>query len=67
VRASPICVDVRMARWSVTLIRKRADHLGTVVAPNEKEAIKLAMVRFEIASWRQNRILVTKISGGDDD
>jgi hypothetical protein len=56
-----------MARWSVTLIRKRADHLGTVVAPNEKEAIKLAMVRFEIASWRQNRILVTKISGGDDD
>ena len=42
-----------MARWSVTLIRKRAEHLGTVVAPNEKEAIELAMVRFEIASDRQ--------------
>jgi hypothetical protein len=56
-----------MPRWSVTLIRKRAEHLGTVVAPTEKKAIELAMVRFEIASWRQNRIVVTKISGGDDD
>ena len=36
-----------MPRWSVNLIRKRAEHLGTVVAPNEKEAIELAIMRFD--------------------
>jgi hypothetical protein len=29
-----------MPRWSVDIIRKKSEHLGTVVAANEKEAIK---------------------------
>ena len=28
-----------MARWRVDIIRKRAEHLGTVEAANEREAI----------------------------
>jgi hypothetical protein len=30
---------VKMARWRVDIIRKRAEHLGTVEAATEKEAI----------------------------
>jgi len=29
-----------MPRWSVDIIRHRAEHLGTVVAPNKKEDIR---------------------------
>jgi hypothetical protein len=29
---------VRMPRWRVDIIRKRAEHLGTIEAANEKEA-----------------------------
>jgi hypothetical protein len=36
-----------MPRWSVDIIRHRAEHLGTVVAPNEKEAIKTAIAIYE--------------------
>jgi hypothetical protein len=31
---------VKMARWRVDIIRKRAEHLGTVEAATEKEAIE---------------------------
>ena len=31
-----------MARWRVDIIRKRAEHLGTVEAANEREAIENA-------------------------
>jgi hypothetical protein len=51
-----------MARWRVDLIRKRAEHLGTVVANTEKEAIAAAIKRFEIEPARQYRIAVSKIS-----
>ena len=56
-----------MPRWSVDLIRKRGERLGTVEAPNEKEANKAAIKRFEIEPARQNRIAVSKISNKDDD
>ena len=56
-----------MARWSVDIIRKRAEHLGTVVANTEKQAIAAAIKRFEIEPARQNRIAVSKISNRDDD
>ena len=42
-----------MARWRVDIIRKRAEHLGTVEAPNESEAIFEAIKRFEIPPDRQ--------------
>jgi hypothetical protein len=45
-----------MARWRVDIIRKRAEHLGTVVANTEKEAIAVAIKQFEIEPARQNRI-----------
>jgi hypothetical protein len=32
-----------MARWSVELIRARTQHLGTVVARDEKEAVAVAI------------------------
>ena len=34
-----------MARWRVDIIRKRAEHLGTVEAATEKEAIEQAQRR----------------------
>jgi hypothetical protein len=29
-----------MSRWRVDIIRKRAEHLGTIEAANEKEAVE---------------------------
>jgi hypothetical protein len=55
-----------MPRWAVDIIRHRAEHLGTVVAPNEKEAIKTAIATYQIERARRNRITVTKISDKDD-
>jgi hypothetical protein len=55
-----------MARWRVDIIRKRAEHLGTVEADTEKEAIEKAAKRFEIPPERRNRIAVQKISKNKD-
>jgi hypothetical protein len=55
-----------MARWRVDIIRKRAEHLGTVEAPNESEAILEAIKRFEIPPDRQNRITVEKMTKNKD-
>jgi 1,2-phenylacetyl-CoA epoxidase PaaB subunit len=49
-----------MPRWRVDIIRKRAEHLGTVEAANEKEAIEKAAERFDIPPERHNRIAVQK-------
>ena len=59
--------DDTMPRWSVDTIRKRAEHLGMVVAANESEAIKVAVATFDIEPARRNRITVIKISNNDDD
>ena len=55
-----------MPRWRVDIIRKRAEHLGTVEAATEKEAIEKAAERFEIPPDRRNRIAVQKISKNRD-
>ena len=55
-----------MARWSVDIIRKKSEHLGMVVAANEKEAIKAAIAIYQIETARRNRITVTKVSDKDD-
>ena len=57
---------VRMPRWRVDIIRKRAEHLGTVEAATEKEAIEKAAERFDIPSERRNRIAVQKMSKSKD-
>jgi hypothetical protein len=51
-----------MPRWRVDIIRRRAEHLGTVDAANEKEAIEKAAKEFDIPPERQNRIVVEKVS-----
>jgi hypothetical protein len=55
-----------MARWRVDIIRKRAEHLGTVEAANAQEAVKIAAERFDIPPERQNRIAVEKVSKNKD-
>jgi hypothetical protein len=50
-----------MPRWRVDIIRKRAEHLGTVEAASEKEAIEKAAKQFNIPPGRRNRITVQKI------
>ena len=48
-------------RWRVDIIRKRTEHLGTVEAATEKEAIEKAAERFEIPTERRNRTAVQKM------
>ena len=55
-----------MPRWRVNIIRKRAEHLGTVEAANANEAIKIAAKEFDIPLERQNRITVEKVSKNKD-
>jgi hypothetical protein len=55
-----------MPRWRVDIIRKRAEHLGTVEAANAEEAVKGAAKRFDIPPERQNRIAVEKVSKGKE-
>lgn len=55
-----------MPRWSVDIIRKRAERLGTIEAANEKEAIEKAAKEFDIPPERQNRIAVEKVSKNKD-
>jgi hypothetical protein len=57
---------VRMPRWRVDVIRKRAEHLGTVEAATEREAIEKAAERFDIPPERRNRIAVQKMSKSKD-
>jgi hypothetical protein len=55
-----------MPRWSVDIIRKRAEHLGIVEAANANEAIKVAAKEFDIPPERQNRIVHEKLSKSKD-
>jgi hypothetical protein len=65
-RASQAPTGIRIPRWRVDIIRKRAEHLGTVEAANAQEAIKIAARRFDIPPERQNRIAVEKVSKSKD-
>jgi hypothetical protein len=51
-----------MRQWSVDIIRGRwTEHLGTIEAPDQREAFRLAIEQFEIPIERQNRLFVVKI------
>jgi hypothetical protein len=52
-----------MQRWSADIIRRGrwTEHLGTVEAPNQREAYRLAIEKFEVPIERQNRLFVVKI------
>jgi hypothetical protein len=55
-----------MARWRVDIIRRRAEHLGTVETADANEAIKIAAKEFDIPPERQNRIAVEKVGKSKD-
>ena len=54
-----------MPRWRVDIIRKQAEHLGTVEADFKKEAIEKAAKRFGIEPARGFKIVLEKISERD--
>ena len=49
-----------MARWRIDIIRKRAEHLGTIEAVSEKDAIEKAAKEFDIPPERRNRLVAQK-------
>jgi hypothetical protein len=51
-----------VARWRVDIIRAHAEHLGTVEAANDKEAIDKAVIQFDIPPERKDRIVVQRVS-----
>jgi hypothetical protein len=53
-----------MANWRVEIIGgtgRRHEQLGTVEAPNQREAYRLAIERFDIPIERQGRLFVVKL------
>jgi hypothetical protein len=53
--ASPIPL-----RWAVRLIRKRAELLGVVYAPDEPSAIEAAVQEFGITDEQRKRIMLSR-------
>jgi hypothetical protein len=52
-----------MARWRVEIIvgRRRVERFGTVEAPNQREAYRLAIEKFDVPIERQVRLFVVKL------
>jgi hypothetical protein len=66
-RASPPVPSLHPIRnrgpcsWAVSLIRKRAEYLGAVVAPNREAAEAAAVEWFSLDSWQRKRLVLTEI------
>lgn len=54
-----------MARWWVDVIGKHLQHLGTIVAANERQALEEAIKLFNVRPALRSKIAVTKISEKD--
>ena len=54
-----------MPRWRVDIIRKRAEHVGTIEADTEREAIEKAIQVFRIEQAVRFKLVVQKISERD--
>jgi hypothetical protein len=50
-----------MPRWRVDVLRKRAEHLGIVTAPNAQEALIRAASLFRIEPAKYSKLMITKI------
>jgi len=53
-----------MASWRVEIIGgtgRRHEQFGTVEAPNQREAYRLAIEKFDIPIERQGRLFVVKL------
>jgi len=55
-------LDPTMPPWSVDIIRgRRTEHLGIIEAPDQREAYRLAIEKFNVPIERQNRLFVGKL------
>jgi hypothetical protein len=54
-----------MARYSVDIIGKKLQHLGTVVASDERKALEEAIRQFVIRPALRPKVTVTKIADND--
>ena len=50
-----------MTRWSVDIIGKHLQHLGTVLAENERKALEEAIKQFAVSPALRSNIVVTKV------
>jgi hypothetical protein len=48
----------KLRSWRVSMIRKRAQYLGTVEAPNEKAAEAAAVAEFDLSDEQRRRLVV---------
>jgi hypothetical protein len=55
-----------MARWSVDIIGKRLQHLGTVVASDERKALEEAIKQFAVRQALRSKTTVTKVAETTD-
>jgi hypothetical protein len=56
-----------MARWRVEIIRgRKSEQLGTVEAPDQREAYRLAIEKFDVPIERQKRLFVAKLVAAKD-
>ena len=63
-RGTGLIIGAQMLpRWRVDYRGKRAQHLGTVAAPDARSAIAKAATLFHIAPALRNKLVVTQISG----
>jgi hypothetical protein len=49
-----------LPRWSVRLLRKRAELLGVVYAPDEASAIDAAVAEFKLTDEQRKRLSLTR-------
>jgi hypothetical protein len=56
-----------MPRWRVDILRKHAEHLGIVTAPNAQEALNRAASLFQIEPSRFNKLMIRKIEERERD
>jgi hypothetical protein len=54
-----------VTRWSVDIIGKQLQHLGTVLAENERKALEEAIKQFAIRPALRSKIAVTKVADND--
>jgi hypothetical protein len=50
-----------MPRWRVDILRKKAEHLGIVTAPNAMEALSRAATLYRIDPSRYGKLMITKV------
>jgi hypothetical protein len=54
-----------MPRWRVDIVRKHAEHLGIVTAPNAQEALHRAASLFRIKPDQYRKLIITKVEEYD--